>query len=379
MSGSPRLKYYSGMIPSLPSPVRWTSDQAGLVVLDQTRLPEEEVERELRSMEDVFEAIQSLRVRGAPLIGIVAAMGVAAIARKRRIEIESGAAGPGDLGGGEVGRWCDHLEGARPTAVNLQWALERMRVVANAGSADGDIDDLVDALCTEAQAIWDEDARTCRRIGEHAGGLLPDGGTVLTHCNAGALATGGIGTALAPIYLAQEAGRRVKVYADETRPLLQGSRLTAWELARAGVDVTIITDGMSGALFRTHALDVVLVGADRIAANGDVANKVGTYGLAVLAHHHGVPFYVLAPTSTIDVQTSSGDSIPIEHRAADEVRRGFGRLTAPADAQVWSPAFDVTPAEFITGIVTEQGISRAPYGESLASAVAAAAADRAES
>ncbi len=359
-----------GMTAAPPSPVRWTSDHAGLVVLDQTRLPEEELELELRSLEDVFEAIQCLRVRGAPLIGIVAAMGVAALAGRR-------------LGGEglhlEVARWCDHLERARPTAVNLRWALDRMRAVAREGSAHGDTDSLVEALRAEAQAIWDEDARTCRCIGEHAAQLLQDGATVLTHCNAGALATGGIGTALAPIYLAHEAGRQLRVFAGETRPLLQGSRLTAWELARAGVDVTVITDGMSGALFKTDPPDIVLVGSDRIAANGDVANKVDTYGLAVLARHHGVPFYVLAPTSTVDLDTSTGDDIPIEHRAADEVRRGFGRLTAPADAQVWSPAFDVTPAELITGIVTEQGISRAPYGESLALAVAAAEADRAQS
>ena len=339
-------------------------------MLDQTRLPMEELELELRSLEDVFEAIQCLRVRGAPLIGIVAVMGVAALARRRR---------GGESLHLEVARWCDHLEGARPTAVNLRWALDRMRAVAREGSAHGDSESLVEALRTEAQAIWDEDARTCRRIGEHAAQLLQDGSTVLTHCNAGALATGGIGTALAPVYLAHEAGRHLRVYAGETRPLLQGSRLTAWELGRAGVDVTVITDGMSGALFKTDPPDIVLVGSDRIAANGDVANKVGTYGLAVLARHHGVPFYVLAPTSTVDLHTSTGDDIPIEHRAADEVRRGFGRLTAPADAQVWSPAFDVTPAELITGIVTEQGISQAPYGESLASAVAASEADRAQS
>ena len=354
------------MTPEHPSPVRWTPDGAGIVVLDQTRLPQAAVELELRSLEEVFEAIQSLRVRGAPLIGIVAAMGVAALARAG----QSGG-GPGDDLAGQVGGWCDCLGGARPTAVNLRWALDRMRSAAER-VGDSDAESLAAALHTEAQAIWDEDARMCREIGEHAIDLVPDGARVLTHCNAGALATGGMGTALAPIYLAHAAGRRVEVFADETRPLLQGSRLTAWELQKAGIDVTVITDGMSGALFHTNPPDVVLVGSDRIAANGDVANKVGTYGLAVLARHHGVPFYVLAPTSTVDDQTPTGDDIPIEHRAADEVRSGFGRLTAPVDVQVWSPAFDVTPAELVTGIVTEQGISRAPYAESLRAAVSAA-------
>jgi len=371
------------MTPEHPSPVRWAPDGAGIVVLDQSRLPEDEVELELRSLEAVAEAIQFLRVRGAPLIGIVAAMGVAALARARQSGGGPDAEKQGDDhpdGDGwdlhlQVGRWCDHLERARPTAVNLRWALDRMRSAAER-AGDSDPGALAAALHTEAQAIWDEDARMCRKIGEHAIDLVPDGARVLTHCNAGALATGGMGTALAPIYLAHAAGRRVEVFADETRPLLQGSRLTAWELQRAGIDVTVITDGMSGALFHTNPLDVVLVGSDRIAANGDVANKVGTYGLAVLARHHGVPFYVLAPTSTVDLQTPTGDDIPIEHRAADEVRRGFGRLTAPVDVQVWSPAFDVTPAEFIAGIVTEQGISRAPYAESLRGAVSAADADR---
>ena len=358
-----------------PTPVRWTPDRAGLVVLDQTRLPEEEVEIELRSVESVFEAIQALRVRGAPLIGIVAAMGVAALAKTRLGQDGSTGGGSLDALAADVSGWCDHLAGARPTAVNLGWALDRMQaVVGRVGHAPPEA--LVDALRAEAQAIWDEDARMCRRIGENAVVLLADGARVLTHCNAGALATGGIGTALAPVYVAHEQGKHVKVFADETRPLLQGSRLTAWELARAGVDVTVITDNTSAALFRCDPPDIVLVGSDRIAANGDVANKIGTYGLAVLAKHHGVPFYALAPTSTIDLDTAAGDDIPIEHRAADEVRRGFDRLTAPADAQVWSPAFDVTPAELLTGIVTEQGISRAPYAESLRVAVSAAESER---
>jgi methylthioribose-1-phosphate isomerase len=358
------------LTPLQPSPVRWTADLAGVVVLDQTRLPTEEVELELRTLEGVFEAIQSLRVRGAPLIGIVAAMGVAALTRQGR-DMSRGEGSPHTTGTSVIG-WCNQLEYARPTAVNLGWALDRMRAVAR--SADTDL--LAEALHAEAQAIWDEDARMCRRIGEHALALVPDGATVLTHCNAGALATGGIGTALAPIYLAHERGMGVKVFADETRPLLQGSRLTAWELGKAGVDVTVIADNMSAALFQLDPPDVVLVGSDRIAANGDVANKVGTYGLAVLAKHHGVPFYALAPTSTVDLATATGSDIPIEHRDADEVRMGFGKLTAPADTPVWSPAFDVTPAELVTGIVTEQGISQAPYGESLRTAVANARSER---
>jgi methylthioribose-1-phosphate isomerase len=359
---------------SYPSPVRWADDSAALVVLDQTRLPEFEVELELRSVDDVFEAIQSLRVRGAPLIGIVAAMGVAALARQAVMEAAA------DKGRGtplvaRVQTWCDRLETSRPTAVNLSWALGRMRsVVDRHPSSDGGA--LAHALHAEAQAIWDEDARMCRAIGEHAMELVTDGARVLTHCNAGALATGGMGTALAPLYLAHEGGRHVSVFADETRPLLQGSRLTAWELAKAGIEVTVLADNAAAALFATQPPDVVLVGSDRVAANGDVANKIGTYGLAVLARHHGVPFYVLAPTSTVDLATPTGQEIPIEHRDADEVRRGFGLLTAPADAPVWSPAFYVTPAELVTGIVTEQGISRAPYGASLKSAVAAARAAR---
>lgn len=355
-----------------PTPVRWTPAHDGLVVLDQTLLPEAEVELELHSLESVFEAIQSLRVRGAPLIGIVAAMGVAALARLRAGRDEADQEGSGDALAADVAGWCDHLAQARPTAVNLGWALDRMRlVVSRLGAAPPEA--LAAALRDEAQAIWDEDADMCRSIGEHALPLVFDGSRVITHCNAGALATGGIGTALAPVYLAHEAGRRVSVFAGETRPLLQGSRLTAWELGKAGVDVTVITDSMSAALFNLDPPDVVLVGSDRIAANGDVANKVGTYGLAVLAKHHDVPFYVLAPTSTVDLAAATGADIPIEHRDADEVRRGFGKLTAPAGAQVWSPAFDVTPAVLVTGIVTEQGISRAPYPESLKAAVAAAA------
>ena len=355
----------------IPPTIRWTEDGAGILILDQTELPGERVERELRRVEEVVEAIQSLRVRGAPLIGITAAMGVAALARKAVANEDPSTE---QLRARVLG-WVDRLAVARPTAVNLVWALNRVRSAAGAQPGET-ATDLADRLTILATEILEEDRRMCRRIGEHAAALLHDGATVITHCNAGALATGGIGTALAPIYVATERGARVKVYADETRPLLQGSRLTAWELSQAGVDVTVISDNMAGALFARQPPDIVFVGSDRIVANGDVANKVGTYGLAVLARHHGVPFYVLAPTSTVDLSIADGTMIPIEHRSPDEVRRGFGTLTAPEDAAVWSPAFDVTPAELVAGIVTEQGVHRPPYEETLAEAVARAEEER---
>jgi methylthioribose-1-phosphate isomerase len=368
-----------------PEQIRWAEAGDAIIVLDQTELPARRVEKELRTVEAVEEAIQSLRVRGAPLIGITAAMGIAALARRAVLEAEAagGTLSIDDLAE-RLRAWCDRLEQARPTAVNLVWAIDRMRRAAaltDAGSTGGTIASaaaLAEGLRAEAGDILEEDRMMCRRIGEHAAALLRDGSSVITHCNAGALATGGIGTALAPVYVATEQGKKISVYADETRPLLQGSRITAWELAEAGVEVTVIADNMAGALFATDPPDIAFVGSDRIAANGDVANKIGTYGLAVLAHHHGVPFYVLAPTSTVDLHTASGDQIPIEQRSADEIRQGFGRLTAPAQAPVWSPAFDVTPNELVTGIVTEQGVHRAPYVESLREAVAAAERDRAE-
>ena len=368
-----------------PEQIRWAEAGDAIIVLDQTELPARRVEKELRTVEAVEEAIQSLRVRGAPLIGITAAMGIAALARRAVLEAEAagGTLSIDDLAE-RLRAWCDRLELARPTAVNLVWAIDRMRRAAaltDAGSTGGTIASaaaLAEGLRAEAGDILEEDRMMCRRIGEHAAALLRDGSSVITHCNAGALATGGIGTALAPVYVATEQGKKISVYADETRPLLQGSRITAWELAEAGVEVTVIADNMAGALFATDPPDIAFVGSDRIAANGDVANKIGTYGLAVLAHHHGVPFYVLAPTSTVDLHTASGDQIPIEQRSADEIRQGFGRLTAPAQAPVWSPAFDVTPNELVTGIVTEQGVHRAPYVESLREAVAAAERDRAE-
>lgn len=363
-------------------PIHWLPDGEGIAILDQTALPERVLVRELRDLEGVEEAIRSLRVRGAPLIGITAAMGLAALARSAA---RGGTGSPRTEGSAaelarRVEEWCERLARARPTAVNLSWAIRRMRDTARrAAKHGGSAGQLAERLREEADAIRREDRDMCRRIGEHALELLGtgEGPTVMTHCNTGVLATGGIGTALAPIYLATERGRRVRVFADETRPLLQGSRLTAWELARAGVEVTVIADGAAGAVMARERPAAVLVGADRIAANGDVANKVGTYGLAVLARHHQVPFYVLAPTSTVDLETPTGAEIPIEERSPEEIRRGFGSVTAPAEARIWSPAFDVTPAELVTAIVTEQGVARASYGPALREAVEAAGRERA--
>jgi len=343
------------------APIRWNDDKTAPVILDQARLPEELVEIELETVQDIFDAIYTLKVRGAPLIGITAAMGVAALARQDLL------AEPRILRY-DVGRWCDYFATARSTPVNLSWALSRMRDVTR-DNEDDDTATLVEALTDEAQAIWDDDAAMCSAIGEHGVVVISDGARVLTHGNAGSLATGGTGTALAPIYLAHERGNVMEVFTAETRPLFQGSRLTAWELKRAGMDVRVITDNMAGAFFQRTKPDVVLVGADRIAANGDVASKIGSYGLAVLAKYHGVPFYMLAPSSTIDLDSHSGDEIPIEHRGEDEIRRGTGRLTSPEDVPIWSPAFDVTPAELITGIVTEHGILEAPFAEGLEAVV----------
>ncbi|WP_419948429.1 S-methyl-5-thioribose-1-phosphate isomerase [Candidatus Palauibacter sp.] len=354
---------------STPVTIRWAAGGTSALILDQTLLPNVREEKELATLDDFIEAIRSLRVRGAPLIGITAAIGLAALARQAAAEGVSA-----DEFRTRFDGWADRLEQARPTAVNLVWAIRRLR--ARLKGASGSAGELAEALAAEADAIHDEDRRMCRAIGEHAATLLRGGEAVITHCNAGSLATGGIGTALAPVYVAAEAGRRVRVFADETRPLLQGSRLTAWELSRAGIEVTVLADNMAGSLFATDPPDIAFVGSDRIAANGDVANKIGTYPLAVLAHRHGVPFYVLAPTSTVDLGTPTGADIPIEHRDPDEVRRGFGPLLAPEEAGVYSPAFDITPAELVAGIVTERGIHRPPYVDSLAAAVAGAEEER---
>ncbi len=326
---------------AIPSPIAWTADHA-VRILDQTLLPGDERYLDLETVEGVAEAIRSLRVRGAPLIGIAAAMGLTLALRGGPATLETVCVASAALGA------------TRPTAVNLRWALARMERCAGGALAAGE--DLATALRAEATAIWDEDREMCARIGSAGAALIEGDAIILTHCNAGALATGGMGTALAPIYTLQNAGRRVSVVADETRPLLQGSRLTAWELARAGVPVTVIADGMAASRLRRGDITCVLVGADRIAANGDVANKIGTYPLALAARAHGVPFYVAAPSSTMDFETPNGAAIPIEERGADEVATLGGRRTAPQGVAVWNPAFDVTPAELVTRIITDQGV-----------------------
>jgi methylthioribose-1-phosphate isomerase len=335
------------MTPRIPCPIAWTPDY-GIRILDQTRLPQEERYLELHTVDELAEAIRTLRVRGAPLIGIAAAMGVAVAAGKR----ESGEAEKDSLRRAQ--ETCKVLAATRPTAVNLQWALDRMRRRAELAAQRSE--ELYPALREEANAILEEDRRMCDRIGELGATLLPAGSTVCTVCNAGALATGGIGTALAPIYVQHQAGGKPHVIVPETRPLLQGSRLTAWELSRAGVPVTLIADGMIASRLRLGDVRAVFVGADRIAANGDVANKVGTYGLALAARAHGIPFYVAAPTSTIDTASANGAAIPIEQRAPDEVTGWLGQASAPPGVGVWNPAFDVTPAELVTAIITNRGI-----------------------
>lgn len=338
--------------------VRWNGDRLDL--LDQRLLPEEIVYLPLRTVQDVWDAIRELKVRGAPAIGIAAAYGV----YLGVCEAASGATAAELLEA--VRRHADHLATSRPTAVNLFWALDRMKAraqhLAEAGTAPGPFRE---ALLAEAQLIQAEDEDTNRRIGEHALSLFRDGMGVLTHCNAGGLATARYGTALAPMYLAQERGMQLKVFADETRPVLQGARLTAFELQQAGVDVTLICDNMAGYVMSKGWVQAVIVGTDRVAANGDVANKIGTYSVAVLAKAHGIPFYVACPMSTIDLNTKTGADIPIEERHEDEITQGFGKRTAPKGVKVFNPAFDVTPSEYVTAIITEKGIVRAPYEENL--------------
>jgi methylthioribose-1-phosphate isomerase len=335
-------------------PISWTPSGA-VRIIDQRALPEAEITRDLESAESVADAIRQLQVRGAPLIGIAAAMGVVVGTRELR-----GAPRAAFLAA--VARLVELLAAARPTAVNLRWGLDRMARTAAAAPGDGAV--LWERLHAEATAIWEEDRAMCRRIGEHGLAVIADGANVLTHCNTGALATGGIGTALAPVYLAHEQGRNVHVFVDETRPLLQGARLTAWELQQAGVPCTLITDGVPASLMRQAKVDVVIVGADRICANGDFANKIGTYGLAVLARHHGVPFYCAAPWSTVDPALADGDLIPIEQRSADEVTSVAGRPIAPAGTVALNPAFDVTPARYVTGFVTDRGLVQPPFAAS---------------
>ena len=334
--------------------VRWSPEGDAVRIIDQRFLPERLVERDLRTLEEVCDAIATLAVRGAPAIGVAGAMGLA-IALVPFVD-DSPAAFRNMLG-----RCVARINATRPTAVNLPHALSRLLARAAEVPAGGDNRAIVEALGAEATALFHEDQVMCRRIGEHGLSLVPDGARVLTHCNAGALATTGIGTALAPIYLAAEAGRRVEVYVGETRPLHQGSRLTAWELSQVGIPVTVCTDDAAAALMGAGAVDLCLVGADRIAVNGDVANKIGTYALAIAARHHGLPFYVAAPASTFDSGTPSGASIRIELRDADEIRCSFGRTTAPIDVRIHNPAFDVTPASLVSAFVSDRGVHRPPY------------------
>lgn len=337
--------------------VIWAGDRLDL--LDQRLLPEQIVYLPLTTSEDVWEAIRELKVRGAPAIGIAAAYGVC-------LGI-SGVKGGTTETLAEVIRQADYLATSRPTAVNLFWALDRMKAKAETLAASGEANAaaMKAALLSEAKQIQAEDEATNRLIGEHALALLQDGFGVLTHCNAGGLATSKYGTALAPLYLAKERGLNLKVFADETRPVLQGARLTAFELQQAGVDVTLICDNMAGMVMSKGWVQAVIVGTDRVAANGDVANKIGTYSVAVLARAHGIPFYVACPLSTIDLNTPTGAEIPIEERHEDEVTQGFGKRTAPHGVKVYNPAFDVTPNEYVTAIITERGVITAPYEERL--------------
>jgi methylthioribose-1-phosphate isomerase len=334
-----------------------------VVMVDQRKLPGTEVYVECKTAPEVARAIKTMVIRGAPAIGVAAAMGLALGMKKSKATGTSKFAA-------EFQKTCELLASTRPTAVNLFWAIDRMkRCFATAAQAGASVDEIKGILDAEARCIHDEDVEMCRAIGRHGGGLVPQTARVLTHCNAGALATAGYGTALGVIRGAIEQGKQVTVFADETRPFLQGARLTAWELVHDGIDTTVITDNMAATFMRQGLIDLVVVGADRIAANGDVANKVGTYGVAVLAHEHGIPFYVAAPSSTIDLATPDGSAIPIEERPDREVTHvGATRLTPP-QAKVRNPAFDVTPSRYVTAIITERGVWREPYGQSLRDAM----------
>lgn len=337
------------------SPIYW--DDGKVVMLDQRLLPTQEVWNTYTTCEETADAIREMVIRGAPAIGCAAGMGLAAGARRL----------PNDPQGFEQGfaQLCERMSAARPTAVNLFWAVERQKKVAQQALPNGP-EAVRQALEQEAIAIWHEDIDFCRAMGKLGGELIPDGAAVLTHCNAGALATGGYGTALGVIRGAVEAGKKITVYADETRPFLQGARLTAWELDHDGIDVTLIPDNMAGALMQQGKIDCVVVGSDRIASNGDVANKIGTFSVAVLAHHHQVPFYVAAPRSTIDLEIRSGKEIPIEERPAREVTHVGETQIVPDGVKVRNMAFDVTPAELVTAIITEVGIAQPPSPQTVA-------------
>jgi methylthioribose-1-phosphate isomerase len=340
--------------------VAWHDDD--IIMIDQRKLPATEVYVTCKSVNDVAKAIKTMVIRGAPAIGVSAAMGLALGAARSK------ATGTKQFTT-EFQRNCDLLAATRPTAVNLFWAIERMkRSFADGALAGESVEQLQMRLRTEADRIHDEDVESCRAIGRHGATLVPQEARILTHCNAGALATAGYGTALGVIRGAIDAGRKVRVLADETRPFLQGARLTAWELVKDGIDTTVITDNMAGAIMRAGDIDLVVVGADRIAANGDTANKIGTYSVAVLAREHNIPFYVAAPSSTIDLSTTDGDAIPIEERDSREVTHVGSNQLAPEGAHVRNPSFDVTPHRYITAIITDRGVLRPPFIESLANA-----------
>jgi methylthioribose-1-phosphate isomerase len=341
--------------------IEWINDAARII--DQTRLPAELAYEEIRDSAHMFDAIRALKIRGAPAIGVAAAYGLYLGVR----------AEPDSLKPQEflraVDAQADYLAGARPTAVNLFWALERMKTRASACAGQLDAPGIKKALLDEAHRILAEDRRICRRIGEHGYDIVRDVGAVLTHCNAGGLATAEFGTALAPIYVAQERGKLLRVFADETRPLLQGARITSFELAAAGIPVTVICDNMAAVVMARGLVDAVIVGADRIAANGDAANKIGTYGVALLAKAHNKPFYVAAPSSTFDLDMPDGSHIPIEERDRAEIAFGMGKQTVPDGVETFNPAFDVTPHELITAIITEAGVLRPPFGQAIESVI----------
>jgi methylthioribose-1-phosphate isomerase len=338
--------------------IEWVGGLDGAArLIDQTLLPNDVRYLDARDVETMWEAIKMLRVRGAPAIGIAAAMGVVLAVRDCVPTCR-------DEFVGAVDRAAEYLNTSRPTAVNLFWATRRMQTLVM-DNASASTDALKELLLAEAIAMVEEDNAVCQAIGRHGNDLIRDGDAWLTHCNAGGLATAQWGTATAPIYTAHALGKKIHVYADETRPLLQGARLTAWELQRVGVPVTVITDNMAATVMAQGRIKGVIVGTDRVAANGDFANKIGTLGVAILAKEFGVPFYVAAPLSSIDMNLASGNLIPIEERRAEEVTEGFGKRTVPSGVQVYNPAFDVTPHRYVTAFITERGIIHAPFEESL--------------
>lgn len=340
----------------MPVPtIQWINDKVRII--DQTQLPIKYEQVDYTTPEEVWDAIKVLKVRGAPAIGIAGAFGLC-------LGIQNLQDWDKDRFMNEFNRLADYLKECRPTAVNLAWAIERMRSFCQT-QVSLPVPELISRLKQEALSIYEEDRMMCRKMGQYGADLLQDGMTVLTHCNAGGLATADYGTALAVIYRAVELGKKIKVYADETRPLLQGARLTAWELQENGIDVTLICDNMAAMVMKQGKIDAVIVGADRIARNGDTANKIGTYSVAINAKYHGIPMYIAAPTSTIDLNIADGSQIPIEERPAHEIINGFGKQTAPDNVKVFNPAFDVTPHELITAWITDRGVIYPPFEKSL--------------